>query len=366
MRKNTIITIFAVMAALLIGSAENFGQKAGITGGYSVVSVSNKAVVDSANFAVSERRKQTGDKTLKFVAVEKARAQVVAGMNYELCLTVNAYSINVEAKAVVYRDLAGKYSLTSWKDGRCSDDKSGNEIENETVSYKGSLTFGKTESSILYLGEESGDYAAFCFLNNSEVGRSILEKCNKGGQCEFTGKVDWEKPCKVPGLNADLSAAGWIVSTDSVKSFSGGLPRFDPAELVKKLYNSERAGKSPFFQTGDRSLVDEYFTGDLAKLIWDDAVSSGDGVGALAFDPLFNAQDTDITNFVVGKTQMDKVSGVATVIVSFKNFGKSEKFSFYLEPDSGNNWKITDIAYEKDLTLKSILSDALPAAETEN
>jgi hypothetical protein len=37
----------------------------------------------------------------------------------------------------------------------------------------GELQVGKAESVILYLGEESGDYAAYCFANDSEAGRAI-------------------------------------------------------------------------------------------------------------------------------------------------------------------------------------------------
>ncbi len=354
MKISKIVNTSAVFAALLIGAAGCFGQKTGIAGGYYSVAANDSAVVEAANFAVSERRKVTGDKTLKFIAVEKAKAQVVAGMNYELCLTVNAYSIDVEATAVIFRDLSGKHSLTSWRDGRCGDENA----DDETVSYKGSLETGEKESSILYFGTESGDYAAFCFTNNSAVGKAILQKCKKGAQCEFVGKVNWEKPCKVPRLKADLSASGQIISIDSVRSVPSEAPRIDPAALVKKLYASEAAGRSPFFQSSDRALLDEYFSADLADLLWEDAVSSNGEVGALSFDPLFNAQDTKITNFVIGKTQMDKVSGAVAVIVTFKNFGKAEKFTFHFQLDPNNNWKITDITYKKNSSLKSIFLDA--------
>jgi hypothetical protein len=93
----------------------------------------------------------------------------------------------------------------------------------ETVTYKGKLEIGKTESAIIYLGSESGDLAAFCFTNKSAVGRAILSKCKVGKQCEFTGRVDWNKSCSIkqfypagtdmPGL----SASGKIISIKSVR-----------------------------------------------------------------------------------------------------------------------------------------------------
>ena len=86
----------------------------------------------------------------------------------------------------------------------------------ESVTYSGELQVGKTNSVILYVGMESGDYAAFCFKNSSKVGRAILAKCKNREQCQFTGEVV-DGPCKVPGLEASLSASGRIVSIKSVK-----------------------------------------------------------------------------------------------------------------------------------------------------
>jgi hypothetical protein len=71
---------------------------------------------------------------------------------------------------------------------------------------------------ILYVGKESGDYAGYCFTNDSEAGRAILAACKDREQCEATGQVDHEGGCKVPGLEADLSASGKIVKVVSAKS----------------------------------------------------------------------------------------------------------------------------------------------------
>jgi hypothetical protein len=46
---------------------------------------------------------------------------------------------------------------------------------------------------------------------------------------------------------------------------------------------------SPFFPTKDHGLVNKYFSERLAQLIWKDAVSSRGEVGALDFDPLYDA-----------------------------------------------------------------------------
>ena len=90
----------------------------------------------------------------------------------------------------------------------------GEKVEN----IRGELQVGKTESVILYVGAESGDYAAYCFPNDAEAGRAILAACKNGEQCEFSGDVDYESGCKVPGLEADLSASGKVLKVDAVKS----------------------------------------------------------------------------------------------------------------------------------------------------
>jgi hypothetical protein len=90
--------------------------------------------------------------------------------------------------------------------------------QSETQTVSGELQVGKTESVILYFGEESGDYAGYCFANDSDAGRAILAACKNGEQCEVAGTVDSESACKVPGLEANLSASGKITKVESVKS----------------------------------------------------------------------------------------------------------------------------------------------------
>jgi hypothetical protein len=87
----------------------------------------------------------------------------------------------------------------------------------EAQEIEGELEVGKTESVILYVGMESGDYAAYCFTNNSEAGRKILAACKNKQKCSVNGTVS-EYQCKVPGLEADLSASGKITKVQSVKS----------------------------------------------------------------------------------------------------------------------------------------------------
>jgi len=211
----------------------------------------------------------------------------------------------------------------------------------------------------------------FCFANNSAVGRAVLAACKNGEQCEFVGKVNFESPCKVKNLEADLSASGRITKIESVKSLTrktgaaatvkpqtastvSANAALAPDVIVKNLYAAQKTGANPFFQTKNRPLVDKYFTKELGDLIWK---TSGQPEG-WNFDPLYNAQDTKITAFAVGKPAYDAQSGIATVPVSFKNFGKADTVRYLFERDKAQNWKITDIVFRNGDMLKGILTDA--------
>lgn len=127
--------------------------------------------------------------------------------------------------------------------------------------------------------------------------------------------------------------------------------------LVKKLYDAQKADKSPFFQNKNRAVVDVYFAKELADMIWKDSVESTDGIGAIDFDPLYYAQDTDITNFVVGKPLADGDENNSVVSVTFKNFGRAEKISYEMQREKGI-WKIKDVSYSDGENLVSILQYA--------
>lgn len=119
----------------------------------------------------------------------------------------------------------------------------GEKVEN----IRGELQVGKTESVILYVGEESGDYAAYCFANDSEAGRAIMAACKNGEQCEISGSVEYGFTCKVPGLEADLSASGRVLKVDSVKSV-GGKPSGPESETQGQPY-------TPAPQTPERKAI---------------------------------------------------------------------------------------------------------------
>ena len=136
----------------------------------------------------------------------------------------------------------------------------------------------------------------------------------------------------------------------------GGESQAAEAEaLVADLYKQHDAKKSPFFQTKSRALVDKYFTKQLADMIWKDAVNSAGELGALDADPLYDAQDTQIKNFAVGRA--DVKSETANVPVTFTNFGEKKTLTFSLKR-VGDAWKIDNIKYSADHNLVKWLKSA--------
>jgi hypothetical protein len=125
----------------------------------------------------------------------------------------------------------------------------------------------------------------------------------------------------------------------------------DARGMVVSLYRQHKK-RSPFFQTKSRVMLDRYFTKELADLIWRDARSSGDEVGALDGDPLYDAQDMEITNFTVH----DGAGGPRAMVVpvTFENFGKPHEIKFRLFA-TGRTWKIGNIEYDEGTSLMEIL-----------
>ena len=103
--------------------------------------------------------------------------------------------------------------------------------------------------------------------------------------------------------------------------------KWSPEQVVADLYKQHDAQKGPFFQNKNRALVDKYFAKATADTIWKDAVETKDGEeGALGADPLYDAQDTEIKNFTVGKAVIQGDSG--SVPVTFTNFGEKQTINF--------------------------------------
>ena len=121
-----LVALGFVFSSMLVGLAQ---QKRPIVGGYRETDKDSPEVQEAAEFAVGEEGRKT-EATIKLVSVEHAESQVVAGVNYRLCMKVEISgededdATTQEVKVVVYRNLRKDYSLTSWEEAECGESNS--------------------------------------------------------------------------------------------------------------------------------------------------------------------------------------------------------------------------------------------------
>lgn len=156
-----------------------------------------------------------------------------------------------------------------------------------------------------------------------------------------------------------LLAAGFSVSAGQRSQTTRTIT---PRQLVVNLYAQHKT-RSPFFQTRSRALLDKFFDRTLAGLLWRDAHSSRGEVGALDGDPLFNAQDMEIKNFVIGVETVG--AQAAEVPVSFENFGAKHTVTFQIVAQR-SGWRISNIRYDDGASLVDILRSDSSNAHTQS
>ncbi len=117
MKQKLLIVI--AMIVFMPASGELFvavAQEAPIAGGYAEASKTDPEVLSAAKFAIKQHRRKLG-RRLSLISIERAEVQVVAGLNYRLCLKVMLKGKTTEATAVIYKNLKQKYSLSRWDAG---------------------------------------------------------------------------------------------------------------------------------------------------------------------------------------------------------------------------------------------------------
>lgn len=177
-----------------------------------------------------------------------------------------------------------------------------------------------------------------------------------GASCTFTASsASVTNTQATPTPSADLAVESGLDGAAKVAD--------DASELIRDLYKQHDAKKSPFFQTDDRSLLDKYFTKELADLIWNDAKTSAanNEVGVIDGDPLYNAQDMEIKGLKIGAAETGGDS--ATVPVTFTNYGKSEKLTFQMKR-VGDKWKISDIVYGPNDSMTKWFKSSAPTSSS--
>lgn len=109
--------LWLVVGLVFFGSA-----LAQIAGGYATADVKDPQVMAAAKFAVGAQNtklKRIGSRAYALLEISKAEMQVVAGLNFHVCIKTKLGTNTRSAEAVVYRDLQQKLSLSSWAWKKC-------------------------------------------------------------------------------------------------------------------------------------------------------------------------------------------------------------------------------------------------------
>src|SRR5581483_7469848 len=140
MKRRLIVALIVGVAGIALGSMTAFAQM----GGYREIDKSDEGAAAAAEFAVKEVSAKK-EITYKLIEIEKAESQVVAGINYRLCLKIGYHKADDDAtetiRVAVYRSLQNQYSLTSWAEEDCAD---GEAVQNRSryLAFKGQALSG--------------------------------------------------------------------------------------------------------------------------------------------------------------------------------------------------------------------------------
>ena len=123
-------------------------------------------------------------------------------------------------------------------------------------------------------------------------------------------------------------------------------------KLIAQLYK-EHSGKSdPLQYPASKKLLPNYFYKPLLDLYLKDQQDSKGEVGRIDFDPLYDAQDFEISDFNLVVLPNKKGSGY--VAARFKNMGVDQEIIFALQRTK-IGWRIADIQYKDGRSLWKIL-----------
>lgn len=115
--------------------------------------------------------------------------------------------------------------------------------------------------------------------------------------------------------------------------------RIEPETVVANLY---RAARTKSIAEMSKTELGKYFDKELVDLIWKTANSDS----GIDFDILYDAQDTKISNFRIGASEIQSPS-LRTVKVSFTNFSEKKEIEFALLSFGAEGWKIDEIYYDQ-------------------
>ncbi len=129
-------------------------------------------------------------------------------------------------------------------------------------------------------------------------------------------------------------------------------PRTVPDRLVRALYFEHNKTENPLREKKNRALIDEFFAGSTADIIWNDAQKSSGKVNRTKTNLLYNAPDANIKKMWVEPAAIGGTRAI--VYVTFQNKDKPEEVKIDMQQVSGR-WGIKEINYPNDQQLTKML-----------
>ena len=123
-------------------------------------------------------------------------------------------------------------------------------------------------------------------------------------------------------------------------------------DLVAQLYKEHSGKLEPLQYPASKKLLQNYFYKPLLDLYLKDQEESKGEVGKIDFDPLYDAQDVQVTDFHL--VLLNNKKGSAHVAARFKNMGVNQEVVFALQTTKAG-WRIADIQYKDGRSLRKIL-----------
>ena len=119
--KQTLFRAVLVLTFVIAGFAAAKAQSEPMAGAYGDLAVTSRAAKDAAAVAIRKYSSTHKRDKLTLVKIVKAERQVVAGMNYRLCMIVkDRRGVRRSVKAVVYETPNGFMRSTDWRTGNCN------------------------------------------------------------------------------------------------------------------------------------------------------------------------------------------------------------------------------------------------------
>ena len=144
----------------------------------------------------------------------------------------------------------------------------------------------------------------------------------------------------------------FLLTLTSTITFAGELSPKDVVAQLYKAYGTEQSS------AGETRLFTRYFDDELLKLYLKDKREAKGEVGRINSVPLYNAQETQITDLSISEPQTSSADHSSLVVVRFKNIGKPKRVEYALHR-TAHGWKISDIRYDDGSSLKKILQAPL-------